>query len=138
MTIREMTIEDYDEVISLWRASEGIGLSEADSRENIRLYLDRNSGMSCVTLEGAEVVGAALCGHDGRRGYLHHLAVKDSFRGRGLGRLMVDFCLERLRHEGITKCHIFVHRANEDGQGFWRAIGWQRRDDLLVTSRIIS
>ncbi len=132
-----MTIEDYDVVIALWRSTEGIGLSDADSRENIQSYLERNPGMSCVVLENGEIVGAGLCGHDGRRGYLHHLAVKEGFRTQGLGREMVGFCLGKLRAAGIGKCHLFAYRANDSGLAFWTAIGWHRRDDLLVVSKVI-
>ncbi len=44
--IREMTMADYDAMLALWQISEGIGLSNADSRDNIASYLQRNPGLS--------------------------------------------------------------------------------------------
>lgn len=84
--LREMTVQDYEEVLALWRSSEGIGLSDADSRENIARFLERNPGLSFVAYDGQELIGAVLCGYDGRRGYIHHLAVAESHRRRRLGR----------------------------------------------------
>lgn len=72
IVIREMTIQDYDEVLALWRTSEGVGLSDADSDEGVARFLDRNPGLSFVARDGEHLVGAVLCGHDGRRGYIHH------------------------------------------------------------------
>ncbi|MGI1658304.1 MAG: GNAT family N-acetyltransferase [Desulfitobacterium sp.] len=113
-----MDIDDYNLVIDLWKNTEGIGLSDADSKDNIRMYLQRNPRLSLVAMKGRELVGAVLCGHDGRRGFLHHLAVRKDQRLNGIG-----------------KCHMFVFRENEQGIEFWRKNGWQIRLDLKVMSR---
>jgi putative acetyltransferase len=91
--------------------------------------------MSFVAREGGKLVGAVLCGTDGRRGYLHHLAVAAELRGRGVGRSLVERCLDALARIGVTRCHIFVYARNTEGQKFWDRLGWYRRDDLLVMSR---
>jgi putative acetyltransferase len=120
----------------LWEASEGIGLNESDTPEAIALFLDRNPGLSLVALDTAGViVGTVLCGHDGRRVYLHHLAVTPSSRGRGLGRAMVNHCLASLQALGIPKCNIYLYANNERGRAFWTHEGWAVRDDLLVMQR---
>jgi N-acetylglutamate synthase len=100
LEIREFTIADYDEVLSLWQASDGLGLGESDTREAIAAFLARNPGLCFVARNGAAVVGAVLCGHDGRRAYLHHLAVAVSHRRRGVGRLLAAQCLEAVRSLG--------------------------------------
>lgn len=134
---REFTIEDYDQVYSLWSSSTGVGLSEADSRECIDAYLRRNPGMSFVAIEAGELVGAVLCGHDGRRGLLHHLAIARSHRGLGVGRYLADLCLEALRREGIAKAHLFVYHNNHGGVAFWKELGWYERTELRMMSRDI-
>ena len=132
-TLRPLTIADYEPARRLWEESEGVGLSESDTREAIACYLVRNPGLSLVALTPAgEIVGAVLCGHDGRRGYLHHLAVSRAHRGKGLGRKLVQECLSRLRTEGITKCNIFLFATNDAGRAFWVHEGWALRGDLLV------
>jgi putative acetyltransferase len=133
--ITEMTAGDYNEVVAFWKEQEGVGLSQSDGREQIISYLGRNQGMSLVARDGGRVVGAILCGHDGRRGYLHHLAVAGSHRGQGIGRLLVERCLERLGRDGIAKCNVFVFGDNCAGHEFWKAIGFKLRDDLKVLQR---
>ena len=80
--IRTLRIADYEAVLRLWQDTEGVGLNESDDRCHVRIYLRRNPGMSFVAQHGGEIVGAVLCGHDGRRGYLHHLAVAKAHRKR--------------------------------------------------------
>ncbi len=132
--IRELTIADYDAALALWRTSEGIGLSAADSKENIAAYLERNPGMSLCAVENGRLCAAALCGHDGRRGYLHHVAVAATHRKQGIGAALVARCLDALRAHGIQKCHLFVHKDNATALAFWRRFRWTERDDLVMLS----
>jgi ribosomal protein S18 acetylase RimI-like enzyme len=135
MKIMEMTIEDYGEVFALWRSSKGIGLhDDVDSKDGIAGYLQRNCGLSFVARQGDRVVGAVLCGHDGRRGYLHHLAVDAEYRKKGIGKALVEQVIAKLQKAGIHKCHIFVFADNDVGRQFWGRIGWSRRDDLRIMS----
>lgn len=136
--IEPMRIEDFDAVIALWQGTEGVGLNESDTRPAIASYLSRNRGMSFVARSGDAIVGAVLCGHDGRRGYLHHLAVAPAHRRRGLGKKLVDSCLAQLVPLGILKCNIFLFADNADGLAFWRYNGWTTRGDLQVLQKQIS
>jgi ribosomal protein S18 acetylase RimI-like enzyme len=135
--VRAMTMADYDEAIALWRSCEGIGLSASDEREPIARFLARNPGHSFVARDGEVLVGALLCGHEGRRGYLHHLSVAPSHRELGLGRELVRSALDALEGAGIPKCHLFVLSDNEEGLGFWRRVGWAERVELRVCSRAL-
>jgi N-acetylglutamate synthase len=135
VTIREMTLDDYDQVLTLWTGMEGIGLNESDSREAIERFLARNPGLSLVAEEDDSIIGAVLCGHDGRRGYLHHLAVSSLRRRQGLGMHLIRVCLDRLRVEGIGRCNIFLLAENTSGREFWKVAGYKARSDLLVMQR---
>jgi N-acetylglutamate synthase len=130
-------IAAYEEVLALWRRCEGVGLSDADSKEAIAAYLERNPAMSFVAKVGGEIVGAVLGGHDGRRGYIHHLAVDVSWRGQGIARQLVEKCLVVLKTSGIRKTHIFIFNNNTSGIAFWESIGWTCRSDISVISKNI-
>jgi putative acetyltransferase len=132
--IAEMSMRDYDDVIRLWQQAEGVGLSSADSRGSIRRYLRRNPRLSFVARDAGKIVGAVLCGHDGRRGYLHHLTVSAPYRRRGIGTALVRRCMDRLRAAGIQKCHLFLFAGNAQGRRFWKANGWAYRTDIGVMS----
>jgi ribosomal protein S18 acetylase RimI-like enzyme len=132
--ITELAIDDYQEVLVLWESTLGIGLSAADGRPAIERYLERNPGMSFIAREGATVVGAVLCGHDGRRGFIHYLAVAPSHRRGGLGRVLVDRALEAIAPR-LQKCHLFIYADNLEAQDFWRDTGWVDRPELRVMSK---
>jgi ribosomal protein S18 acetylase RimI-like enzyme len=127
-----MTVDDFEPVYALWRATPGMGLSGSDTREWLGRYLARNPGMSFVARLGDDIVGAVVSGHDGHRGYLHHLAVDPRCRGVGVGAELVRRCLESLRAAGMQRTHLFVHADNDLGLGFWRHGGWRRRDDIVM------
>lgn len=136
--IREMTLLDYDNSINLWTNMAGIALSKADSKENIDNFLRRNPNLSYVIECGEEIVGTVMCGHDGRRGYIYHLAVTKEHRNKGLGYKLVDKCLTQLNQLGIEKCHSFVLKENELGLKFWEQIGFTKRNDIKSFSKDIS
>jgi putative acetyltransferase len=136
--LRAMGAADYAAAFALWRATEGIGLSESDSEPAVAAFLRRNPGMSSVAVgEAGELLGAVLCGTDGRRGYLHHLAVPPRERGRGIGARLVSRCFEQLAAAGIPKCNVFLYTENHAGASFWEHNGWRARADLRVMQKPI-
>lgn len=135
VNIREMSMDDYDAVIALMRATPGISVREADSRDAIARYLERNPGLSFVAIaEDGSVAGCIMCGHDGRRGYPQHLVVSESRRRQGVGTALVERCLAALKAVGILKAHIHVFATNQHAISYWQGRGWRRRDDTLVFS----
>lgn len=130
-TIRTMTIEDYEGVYALWMTIKGFGMrSIDDSREGVERFLKRNPTTSVVAVENGAVIGAILCGHDGRRGCLYHVCVRKDMRMRGIGKAMVVFCMEKLKAEQISKVSLIAFTANDIGNAFWKQIGWTKREDL--------
>ncbi len=131
MTIRKMTIEDYDDVYHLWMSIKGFGMrSRDDSREGVEAFLKRNPESSVVAEEDGKIVGSILCGHDGRRGCLYHVCVAANSRMKGIGKAMVVFCMEALKKEGINKVSLIAFTKNDVGNAFWNRIGWTQRTDL--------
>lgn len=134
--IAPMTMNDYPHAMNLWRGTPGIGLSAADGPETMRAYLLRNPGLSqCARLDGI-LAGTVLAGHDGRRGYLHHLCVGEAFRRRGIGRMLVESALSALAEAGMDKAHAFLFADNATGRIFWEKAGWSWRTDIGVVSRM--
>ncbi len=129
MKITELTIDRYDEVLALMKRTPGVSVREADSKEAAARYLARNPGLSFIA-EDRKVIGCALCGHDGRRGYLQHVIVEEAYRKRGIGHALVTRCLDRLEAAGIVKTHIDVFVTNDLANDYWTKRGWQRRDDI--------
>lgn len=131
MNIREMKIEDYDQVFALWKTIKGFGIrSVDDSKEGIERFLKWNPGLSVVAEEDGKIVGAILCGSDGRRGCLYHVCVDKDFRRQGIGKTMVIWCMEKLKELQINKVSLIAFTKNDIGNAFWKEIGWTKREDL--------
>lgn len=130
-TVRPMTIEDYDSVYSLWSTINGFAIrSIDDSRDGVEVFLKRNPTTSVVACCDGKVVGAILCGHDGRRGCFYHVCVNKDYRRHGIGKAMVVYCMEALRKEHINKVSLIAFTKNDIGNAFWKSIGWTKREDL--------
>ena len=131
MEIRLLNIEDYDRVYSLWMSCRNMGFNNLDdSREGIGRYLKRNPNTSFAALEGDALIGVILAGHDGRRGFIHHMAVTEAFRRKGVGAALVERALVALRNEGINKVALVAFKRNDAGNAFWERLGFTVREDL--------
>ncbi len=122
--IIEMSLDRYEELIAFWRSNEGLWASDDDDYDNLQQFLQRNPGLSLIVLYEDRIIGSVKCSHDGRRGYIHHLAVKKDFRTHGIGRELVEKCLQNLHNEGINKIRVFVLDSNNTALGFWKKLGF--------------
>lgn len=139
MRIREMVPGDYANVYTLWISTPGMGLNDRDdSPDGIARYLARNPHTSFVAQEGGHIVGAILCGHDGRRGFIYHLVVAAQQRKKGIGRNLVDAALSALKEEGIHKVALVVFAENSAGNAFWERLGFTRRTDLNYRNKALA
>ena len=139
MTIRPLAIEDYNRVYALWMSCKNMGFNDLDdSREGIGRFLHRNPNTCFAVAEGGELVGTILAGHDGRRGYVYHMAVAEAFRHRGIGAALVNRTLEAFRAEGIHKVALVAFKYNEPGNAFWEKMGFTLREDLNYRNRALA
>lgn len=131
-TVRTMTAADYDGLKALWMTIKGFGIrSIDDSREGVERFLKRNPDTSVVAVgEDGSIVGGILCGHDGRRGCLYHVCVREDYRRLGIGKAMVVHCMNALKAEKINKVSLIAFTKNDVGNAFWNCIGWTKREDL--------
>ena len=145
MQIRTMTISDYDRVYSLWKKTEGMGLNEIDdSREGIAKFLSRNSE-TCFVAEDEndendekKIIGVIMAGSDGKRAYIYHTAVSKDYRGKGIGKALVEKCLEKLSEMKIHKVALLCFKTNEEGNAFWEKQGFILRSDINYRNKTLN
>lgn len=128
---REFSIDDYDAAFDLWKRVQGLEICEGDEREGVAKFLAHNPSLSRVVTDGNKIVAVALCGHDGRRGHIYHLAVDPDYQGRGIGKRLADECLDGLRRAGIPRAMILVAEDNPRARTFWRICGWEEVPEAL-------
>ena len=129
--IRQMKIEDYEEVHNLWMEIHGFGIRSIDDlKEGVERFIRRNPTTSMVAVADGKIIGSILCGHDGRRGCLYHVCVQENYRKHGIGQKMVEACLEALKKEKVNKVNLIAFQKNEVGNRFWKSLGWSFREDV--------
>ncbi|MBN2558657.1 MAG: GNAT family N-acetyltransferase [Clostridia bacterium] len=138
MHIRTMTLNDYDRVYGLWASDANVGLRNIDdSPDGIGRFLARNPETNFVAEEDGRIVGAILCGQDGRRAYIYHAYVQPDHRQKGIGKSLVDAVLKKLDGIGITKVALTVFCSNELGNKFWDNMGFMKRPDLHYRNKTL-
>ena len=130
-TIREMKLEDYEAVDALWMGIKGFGIrSIDDSKEGVARFIKRNPTTSIVAEADGEIVGAILCGHDGRQGCFYHVCVREDLRKHGIGKAMAVAAMKALQEEKINKVCLIAFADNQVGTEFWKSVGWTFRQDM--------
>ena len=137
--IRVMNTEDYDRVYALWMSCKNMGFNNLDdSRQGIEKYLKRNPSTCFVAEQDDAIVGVILAGHDGRRGFIHHMAVAEDCRRQGIATDLLDQALAALKEEGINKAALLVFNRNEAGNAFWERQGFTARDDVTYRNKTLT
>lgn len=137
--IREMKSTDYEQIFQIWKEIKGMGMRTLDdSYEGIVKFLARNPSTCFVAEEDGHVMGTILCGHDGRRAYIYHLAVMESHRGKQLGQNLVKAVEDTLEKEGIHKVALMVFTSNSTGNDFWERQGYTIREDLYYRNKSLN
>jgi len=123
--------------LDFWLHTPGIGLGIGDEPESLAAFLVKNEGLSEVVLHSGQIIASLLCGTDGRRAYVYHVAVRPEYRGKALGRELVERCLARLKGRKLGKVHLFCFADNQAGLAFWDALHFENRSDVVVRSMVI-
>ena len=83
------------------------------------------------------MAGVILSGHDGRRGFIHHLAVSEEFRRQQIATNLVTHALSALQSEGINKVALLAFNYNEAGNAFWENQGFTARSDVTYRNKAL-
>ena len=138
MNIRVMTADDYSLVYDLWTSENEVVLNPVDdSLEGFVKYLKRNPSTSFAAEENGKIIGTIMAGHDGRRGFFHHVFVASEYRGQGIGKKLDESAMEALGKEGITKTALVAFTDNTCGNNFWEKLGFTVREDLYYRNKYI-
>ena len=129
-------MSDYEHVYALWReAGQGVTLRPSDRREEIEKKLLRDPELFLVATAQAQVVGVIMGGWDGRRGWLHHLAVAEAYRGLGIASALVGRVEEGLRSKGCLKVNLLMAQSSSAAQQLYRRLGYDEMPGFVAMGK---
>lgn len=134
--IRPFTMEDYPAVYALWQeAGPGVRLRPSDSAPEVAKKLERDPDIFLVAEAEGRIVGVIMGAWDGRRGWLHHLAVAEAYRGQGIGVALVREVEERLRAKGCLKVNLLVRAENVAARRLYERLGYEEMAGIIAMGK---
>ena len=138
MRIREFADADEDAVVALWRAA-GLVRPWNDPHRDIERKLTVQPELFLVVDDpaSASVVGAAMIGYDGHRGWVNYLAVDESRRGEGIGAAIMAEAERLLVERGCPKLNLQVRSTNQGVIDWYRSLGYEPDHAVGLGKRLI-
>lgn len=121
--VRPFADDDEDAVVALWHAA-GLVRPWNDPHRDIARKRQVQRDLFLVAADDAVVVGTAMAGYDGHRGWVYYLAVAPERRGAGLGALLMREAEARLLALGCPKVNVQVREGNEPVAAFYDRLGY--------------
>jgi ribosomal protein S18 acetylase RimI-like enzyme len=134
LKIETFSWNHYDRVFDIWKRA-GIVLGPSDEKAELSRMIERNPNLFLIGAVNGKIMSVVAGGFDGRRGYVHHLAVDPEYQKRGYGKMLMNELLRRFRDMGVYKVHLFIHQDNKSVINFYQSLGWEKRDDLIMMSK---
>ena len=131
LEIREISDRNVDAVITLWQRC-GLTRPWNDPAQDIAFARSGNNATILTAWQDGQLVGSAMVGHDGHRGTAYYVAVDPNRQTQGLGRALMQACENWLLERGVWKLNIIVRSDNSRVVDFYRAIGYEVEDRVLL------
>jgi len=135
MKIEQYSQNFYKDAVELWKRT-GITITSSDTKDEINVMVTRNPDLCLIAKIDERVIGVVMGGFDGRRGYVHHLAIDPEYQKKGYGKILIDELMKRFRKKRVHKVHLFIERRNKEVIAFYQKLGWEIRKDLMMMSFI--
>ena len=132
MHIRPCTTRDRAGVIALW---ERVFPDDPPHNAPARMFdakLAVRDDMLFVAMDADRVVGTAMAGYDGHRGWLYSVAVSPEHRRRGIGTELVRHAVDALKAVGCIKVNLQIRATNAAVRGFYEPFGFEAEDRLSM------
>ncbi len=133
MEISNFSIDMYQNVYNLWVMT-GLAIGISDTKEHVERVLKQHPELFIVGKVEEKIVAVVMGAFDGRRGYVHHLAVDPEFQKKGFGKEIMEELHKRFLKKGVVKVHLFVDIETKGVIEFYQKLGWYLRDDLKMMS----
>jgi len=134
--IRPYESEDQTQVVALWNEVFPDDPPWNEPASMIRRKLTVQPELFLVAHVTGEVAGTVLAGFDGVRGWVHHLAVRASYRRQGLASSLMTAAEKGLAALGCPKVNLQVRATNSAVVAFYRSLGYEVEDRTSLGKRL--
>ena len=142
MTIREMQIDDLEQVIPIENAVFSVPWTET----GFFSFLIRDDTLFLVAEEEGIILGyvGILISFD--ESEITNVCVAESARRRGIGRALLEELIRRMNEKGVTVIHLDVRVSNVAAISLYRSLGFEQdglrkgyyelpKEDAMLMSR---
>jgi len=134
--IREYRIEDYDDLINLWKEADLVHRPKGrDRRDKIEKELRQNTSIFLVAELNGELIGSVFGSHDGRKGWINRLAVDPNFRKKDIARKLVYKAEKRLDELGIDIIACLIEGWNKESMKVFEKLGYEKYSDVAYYTK---
>ena len=121
--VRPFADADEDAVVALWQAA-GLTRPWNDPHRDIERKKRVQRELFLVAEDGGAVVGTAMAGYDGHRGWVYYLAVDPAHRGASTGRALMAAAEAWLAERDVPKVQLMVRGDNDGIVGWYESLGY--------------
>ena len=137
MHIRSYLPTDRDQVIELWHSC-NLLVPWNDPVLDIDAKLADSPELFLVAVDNDGIIGSAMGGYDGHRGWIYYLAVHPDRQNSGLGSRLVGEVEQLLTAQGCPKINIMVRRTNHGVISFYEKLGYEESEVLTYGKKLPS
>jgi ribosomal protein S18 acetylase RimI-like enzyme len=134
--IRPYRDDDQPAVVELWRTTFPDAPPRNDPAADIARKLDVQREFFVVATDSGEIVGTAVAGYDGHRGWVYYVAVSPGHRGRGIGTALMRRVERDLADVGCPKLNLQVRGTNREVVRFYESLGYVAEDRVSMGRRL--
>jgi ribosomal protein S18 acetylase RimI-like enzyme len=136
MEIRPYSESDQDSVVKLWSDVFPAPPPWNHPVSDIRRKLALQRELFLVATVGSDLVGTAMAGYDGHRGWVYYVGVSPEHRRQGVGTALMKEVEQRLVRLGCPKLNLQVRAQNAQAVSFYRTLGFEVEERVSMGKRL--
>ncbi|MEF8832799.1 MAG: GNAT family N-acetyltransferase [Candidatus Thermoplasmatota archaeon] len=130
------SIDEYERILELW---EEAGLpykpEGRDTRANIERELKEQPEYWIGAYDDGKLIGIVFGTDDGRKGWINRLAVTEDYRGRGIGKTLVEELEKVFEKKGFKIWAALIEPDNPDAMDFFEHLDFEDKNIKYYSKR---
>jgi len=123
--IRPAAATECEVVVDIWELC-GLTRPWNDAFADFDRALAQWASTILVAEDDGAIVGTAMTGFDGHRGWIYYLGVLPDHQRSGIARRLLDAACDWLQQQGCPKVELMLREGNP-AAGLYEHLGWERQ-----------